>query len=177
VFQAATLNGGQLSIVQALLVAELVFALLLRKLWIRQTIRPAAWGSAALTGVALAAFVIIDQPQGRTPAPTAHAWVGALATFAGAAVAMTVAARWGSPSRGAALYAAAAAIVWALVATFINTATETLTKSGVAAVFADWLVYALAAGDVSGIILHGDVRGGAGAYEDRPANDAARTTR
>jgi hypothetical protein len=134
VFQAATLNGGQLSIVQALLLAELVFALLLRKLWIRQTIRPAAWGSAALTCVALAAFVIIDQPQGGTPAPTAHAWVGALATFAGAAVAMTVAARWGSPSRSAALYAAAAAIVWALVATFINTAAETLTQSGVAAV-------------------------------------------
>ena len=66
---------------------------------------------------------------------------------------MTLAARWGSPRRRAALYATAAAIVWALVATFIKTATESLTESGVAAVFTDWPVYALAAGGAAGIIL------------------------
>jgi hypothetical protein len=66
---------------------------------------------------------------------------------------MTLAARWGSPRRRAALYAAAAAIVWALVATFIKTATETLTESGIVAMFSDWPVYALAAGGAAGIIL------------------------
>ena len=152
-FQAAALKNGQLSIVQALLVTELVFGLLLRKLWIRQAIRPAAWGSAALTCVGLAAFVAVDQPQGGIPTPTAHAWAGALATFGGAAAVMTLAARWGSPRRRAALYAAAAAVVWALVATFIKTATETLTESGIAAVFTHWPVYALAAGGVAGILL------------------------
>ncbi len=153
VFQAAALKSGQLSIVQALLVTELVFGLLLRKVWIGQAIRPAAWGSAVLTCVALATFVAVDQPQGGTPTPTAHAWAGALAVFGGAAAAMTLAARWGSPRRRAALYATAAAIVWALVATFIKTTTETLTESGVAAVFTDWPVYALAAGGAAGIIL------------------------
>ncbi len=152
-FQAAALKNGQLSIVQALLVTELVFGLLLRKLWIRQAIRPAAWGSAALTCVGLAAFVAVDQPQGGIPTPTAHAWAGALAAFGGAAAVMTLAARWGSPRRRAALYAAAAAVVWALVATFIKTATETLTESGIAAVFTHWPVYALAAGGVAGILL------------------------
>jgi drug/metabolite transporter (DMT)-like permease len=135
VFQAVALNNGELSIVQALLVTELVFGLLLRKVWIRQAIRPAAWGAAALTCVGLAAFVVVDQPQGGTPTPTAHTWAGALAAFGGAATVMTLAARWGSPKRRAALYAAAAAIVWALEATFIKTATETLTESGVAALF------------------------------------------
>ena len=153
VFQAAALNNGQLSIVQALLVTELVFGLLLRKLWIRQTIRPAAWVAAALTCAGLALFVVVDEPQGGTPAPSAHAWVGALAVFGGAAAAMALAARWGSPRRRAALYAAAAAIVWALVATFIKTATEILTESGIAAVFTHWPVYALAAGGVAGILL------------------------
>jgi hypothetical protein len=66
---------------------------------------------------------------------------------------MTLAARRGSPRRRAALYAASAAIVWALVATFIKTATQTLTGTGVAAVFTHWPVYALAAGGVAGIIL------------------------
>ena len=153
VFQAAALKNGQLSIVQALLVTELVFGLLLRKVWIRQAIHPAAWGSAALTCVALAAFVAVDQPQGGTPTPTAHAWAGALAAFGGAAAVMTLVARWGSPTRRAALYATAAAIVWALEATFIKTATETLTESGVAALFTHWPVYALAAGGVAGVVL------------------------
>jgi hypothetical protein len=139
--------------VQALLVTELVFGLLLRKLWIRQAIRPAAWGAAALTCVALAAFALVDQPQGGIPTPTAHAWAGALASFGGAAAVLTLAARWGSPRRRAALYAAAAAIVWALEATFIKTATETLTQSGVVAVFTDWPVYALAAAGVGGLVL------------------------
>ena len=153
VFQAAALNHGQLSIVQALLVTELVFGLLLRKVWIRQAVRPAAWASAALTCFGLAVFVAVDQPQGGTPTPTAHAWAGALAVFGGAAALMALAARWGPPRRRAALYAAAAAVVWALEATFIKTATETLTESGIAAVFTDWPVYALAAGGTAGIVL------------------------
>jgi hypothetical protein len=153
VFQAVALRNGQLSTVQALLVTELVFGLVLRRLWIRQAIRPAAWGSAALTCVALAAFVIVDQPQGGTSAPTGHAWAAALTAFGGAAVLMTLAARWGSPRRRAALYASAAAIVWALEATFIKTATVTLTDSGVAATFTDWPLYAMAAGGAAGIVL------------------------
>jgi hypothetical protein len=40
VFQAAALKNGQLAIVQALLVTELVFGLLVRRVWIRQTIVP-----------------------------------------------------------------------------------------------------------------------------------------
>ena len=153
VFQAAALNNGQLSIVQALLVTELVFGLLLRRVWIGQAIRRAAWGSAALTCVALAAFVVVDQPQGGTPTPTVHAWAGVLAAFGGAAAVMTLAARWGPPRRRAALYATAAAVVWALVAAFIKTATETLTESGIVAVFTHWPVYALAAGGVAGVVL------------------------
>src|SRR5262249_26782756 len=153
VFQAAALNNGQLSIVQALLVTELVFGLALRRVWIRQDIRPAAWMSAVITCAGLAAFVLIDEPQGGTASPSAHAWLGVLGAFGGAAAAMTLAARWGSPRRRAALYASAAAIVWALVATFIKTATQTLTDAGVAAMFGDWPVYALAAGGVTGTVL------------------------
>jgi drug/metabolite transporter (DMT)-like permease len=153
VFQAAALNNGQLSIVQALLVTELVFGLGLRAVWIHQDVRPAAWAAAGVTCVGLAAFVLIDQPRGGTSSPPAHAWLGVLGAFGGAAAAMTLAARWGSPRRRAALYAAAAAIVWALVATFIKTATQTLTDAGVAAMFGDWPVYALAVGGVGGIVL------------------------
>jgi hypothetical protein len=153
VFQAAALNNGELSIVQAALVTELVFGLGLRRLWIGQDVRPAAWTSATITCLGLAAFVLIDQPQGGTASPSAHAWLGVLGGFGGAAAVMALAARRGSPRRRAALFAASAAIVWALVATFIKTTTETLTETGVAAVFTHWPVYALAAGGVAGIVL------------------------
>ncbi len=153
VFQAAALKNGQLSIVQALLVTELVFGLLLRRLWIGQTIRRAAWISAAVTCVGLAAFVTVHQPQGGTTTPSAHAWTGALAAFGGAAAVMALAARRGPPRRRAALYAASAAVVWALEATFIKTATETLTEDGIGAFFTHWPVYALAAGGAAGILL------------------------
>ena len=43
VFQALALHVGQLSVVQPLLVTELVFALLLRRVWLRQHIRGATW--------------------------------------------------------------------------------------------------------------------------------------
>jgi hypothetical protein len=153
VFQAAALNNGELSIVQAALVTELVFGLALRTLWIRQDVRPAAWTWATITCLGLAAFVLIDQPRGGTASPSTHAWLGVLGGFGGAAAVMALAARRGSPRRRAALFAASAAIVWALVATFIKTATQTLTGTGVAAVFTNWPVYALAAGGVTGIIL------------------------
>jgi hypothetical protein len=153
VFQAAALNKGQLSVVQALLVTELVFGLVLRKLWIRQIIPRAAWGSAVLTCVGLAAFVVADEPHGGVSVPSAHAWVGALAVFGGSAAAMTLAAGRGSPRRRAALYATAAALVTALVATFIKAATETLTSSGVAAVFTHWQLYALLVGGIAGVVL------------------------
>jgi len=153
VFQAAALNHGQLSVVQAVLVTELVFGLALRRLWIRQEIRRAAWLAASVTCLGLAAFVLLDQPEGGTPTPSAHEWVAVLAGVGGAAALMALAAQRGSPRRRAALYAASAASVWALVATFIKTATETLTQSGVGAVFTDWPVYALALGGLAGVIL------------------------
>lgn len=153
VFQAAALNKGQLSIVQALLVTELVFGLVLRKVWIHQTIRLAAWGSAALTCCGLTGFVFLHQPRGGTPMPTGKAWAGVLAVFGGAALLMVLAARRGPSRRRAALYASAAALVWALVATFIKTSSVMLTESGVAAVFSHWPVYALAAGGIAGVVL------------------------
>lgn len=153
VFQAVALNNGELSVVQALLVTELVFGLVLRKIWIRQSIRPTAWLSAVLTCVGLAVFVTVNEPQGGTPSPTSHAWVTALATCGGAAAIMALMARRGSPTRRAGLYAAAAATVWALEATFIKTTTETLTESGLAAMFMHWPLYAVAVGGIAGAVL------------------------
>jgi drug/metabolite transporter (DMT)-like permease len=153
VFQAFALHNGQISIVQPLLTTELVFMLLLRQLWIHQSIRLITWGAAALACVSLAVFIIAGEPQGGQPNPVGHHWLTAgLACCAGAAV-LAVLARWGSPSVRAALYASAAAVMWALVATFIKATTDTLTQFGVAGMFTHWPVYALVVGSAAAVFL------------------------
>ena len=152
-FQAAALDRGELSIVQALLVTELIFGLLLRRLWIGQDVSPVAWAAAAVTCAGLAAFVLVDEPRDGVSTPTSHAWTLVVAVLAGVIAAMALAARTGSPRRRAALYAIAAALTWALVATFIKSSTETLTEAGLLALFTHWPVYALAAGGLTGVVL------------------------
>jgi hypothetical protein len=133
-FQAVALHSGQLSIVQPLLVTELVFALLLRRFWVRQHIAKTAWTAALVTCAALAVFLTA-------------------AVFGGIVVVLAVMARWGSPVRRAALYATAASITWALMAAFLKAATDVLTASGPVGMLAHWPIYALVASGVVGSVL------------------------
>jgi hypothetical protein len=127
-----------------LLVTELVFVLVLRRVWLRQRVRQAAWASAALTCVALGIFLVAAEPRNGKPLPAAHAWVETIVLFGGATVVMTLAAGRGSPTRRAGLYGAAAAVTGALAATLMKTAVTTLTTHGPIAMLSDWQVYALA---------------------------------
>jgi len=153
VFQALALSQGQISVVQPLLATELVFMLLLRRVWIHQSIRPVTWAAATVTCVGLAVFIGAGQPGGGEPTPTSGHWFAAALACCAAAAVLAVLARWGSPSMRAALYGSASAVMWALVATFIKATTDTLTEFGVAGMFAHWPVYALAAGSVAALFL------------------------
>jgi len=66
VFQALALAKGQLSIVQPVLATELVFMLVLRRVWIGQSIRPITWSAAAVTCAGLAVFIAAREPGGDT---------------------------------------------------------------------------------------------------------------
>ncbi len=85
VFQALALHLGQMSVVQPLLVTELVFALVMRRVWIHQQIRAVTWTAAALTCGALALFVAVSEPTGGTTVASSSAWAGAIAATAGGA--------------------------------------------------------------------------------------------
>ena len=153
VFQALALSQGQISVVQPLLATELVFMLLLRRVWIHQSIRPITWAAATLTCIGLTVFIAAGQPGGGQPTPTSRHWFTAGLACCAAAAVLAVLARWGSPSLRAALYGSASAVMWALVATFIKATTDTVTQFGVAGMFAHWPVYALAAGSVAALFL------------------------
>ncbi len=153
VFQALALHNGQVSVVQTLLITELIFALMLRHFWLHQAISRAAWTSALVTCVGVAVFLAVAEPQGGTSNPTSVAWGTSFALCGGAAIGLSVLATRGSPAWRCGCYAAAAAMVWAFEAVLIKAATDTLTEFGVSGTFVRWPVYAVAAGGVVGTIL------------------------
>jgi drug/metabolite transporter (DMT)-like permease len=153
VFQALALHNGEVSVVQPLLVIELVITLVLRRVWIRQTVRPAAWSGGALACLGLAVFLTASEPQGGQLTPASGHWaVAIIACVAGIAVLMALGRLGGSGLR-AALWGAAAATAWALVAAFIKTTTGTITRFGVGGMFTHWPVYALAVSGLAGVLL------------------------
>ena len=152
-FQALALHKGEVSVVQPLLATELVFALVLRRLWIHQSVLLVTWGGAALACAGLALFIVEGEPRGGQPAPASQHWIAAIVTCLAAAGILVALAQRGSPGRRCALFASAAAIMWALVAAFIKSVTDTLTQFGIGGMFLHWPVYALAAGGVAGIFL------------------------
>jgi drug/metabolite transporter (DMT)-like permease len=152
-FQALALHDGLVSVVQPLLVSELVFALVLRRFWIHQLIRPLTWAAAAATCAGLAVFIVAGEPQGGHPTPTSSHWIVTIVICAAGAGLLVALAQRGSPGWRAGLFACAAALVWALVAVFIKATTDTLTQFGVAGMFTHWPVYALAVAGASGTWL------------------------
>jgi drug/metabolite transporter (DMT)-like permease len=153
-FQALALHNGLMSVVQPLLVTELVFALVLRWLWLHQSIRAVTWWAAIMTCATLALFLAMGEPSGGSAQPTSGAWASATAAVAGVAAILALLGRGGSPGRRAALLGASASMLWALVATFIKATTNTLTQYGVAGMFNHWPVYALAVTGLAAEILN-----------------------
>src|SRR5208283_4125993 len=130
-FQAVALHYGQLSVVQPILDTELVFVLVLRRVWIRQDVARAAWAAVLVVCGALAVFLAVAEPTGGHLTPETAEWLSALLVFGGVMALLAVLGMQGSPTRRTALFAVAAALAWALMATFLKTATETLTTSGI----------------------------------------------
>jgi len=151
VFQALALHFGPLSVVQPLLVTELIMALALRRIWLRQTIEFASWVAAAVTGAGLIAFLVATSPTESAYTPDARGWIVASALSLGAVAVLVAMAQRGSPSRRAGLFGAATAISWAIEATFIKATTDTISAYGVGGVFEHWPVYALVVGGAIGL--------------------------
>ncbi len=144
IFQAIALHNGPISVVQPLLVTELVFVLVLRWLWFHQSIRKVTWWAAGVTCISLTIFLTMAEPTGGSTLPTSGAWASAGTVTAATAALLALLALRGSPGRRAAFLGASASVLWALVATFIKATTDELTQSGPLGLFTHWPLYALA---------------------------------
>jgi drug/metabolite transporter (DMT)-like permease len=153
VFQAVALQLGQVSVVQPLLVTELVMALVLRRVFVHQTVAGVAWAGAAASVAGLAVFIVAAEPRGGNAGPTGGHWAAAIIACGAVVGALVLGARGGSPGRQAALYGLAGGITWALEATFIKSATDELARAGLGGMFGTWPVYAVAVGGAAGVVI------------------------
>lgn len=152
-FQAVALHLGELSVVQPLLVTELVFTLIIRSLWARRPVALSAWAAAGTTCVGLGVFIAMSEPQGGATTPTSVHWLSSMVICGAVIALLTGLASWGSPRRRAALYGAAAGVTWAIEASFIKAMTDTLAAYGVGGMLVRWPVYAVAVAGVAGTVL------------------------
>jgi drug/metabolite transporter (DMT)-like permease len=152
-FQALALHDGQLSVVQPILVTELVFVLVLRRVWIRQNVARAAWVAGLVVCVTLGVFLAVAEPTGGQQNASTAEWLSALVAFGGAIALLVLAGMRGSPVHRAASFGVAGALAWALMAVFIKSTTDTLATFGIGGTLARWPVYALAAAAIAGTLL------------------------
>ncbi len=142
--QAVALGKGQLAIVQPLLVTTIVFALPLGYLLTNQEVNRLEVGAAALVVLGLAAFTIFGQEDtGRDDAPTRE-WALVLGSFGFVAVVLVLLGRRGDSRRKAALYGAAAGVLYALSASMWKPTADALDTGGLQGMLSNWEFYAFA---------------------------------
>ena len=81
-FQALALHNGPMSVVQPILITELVFVLVLRRVSIHQEVARAAWAAVLVVCAALAVFLAAAEPTGghrprRRPSGCPPGWCSA----------------------------------------------------------------------------------------------------
>ena len=151
VFQAIALHFGPLSLVQPLLVSEVVLTLVLRRWWLGQSLSPRAWRTSVVTVVTLSLFLLVTSPGTGlvTASPTAWRLVG-LGSLVGAG-ALAMAGTWGSPARRAACWGTVTAVAWAFEAVLIRALSDTIAASGWLTLWRHWPLYGFVVVGVAGL--------------------------
>lgn len=142
--QATALGIGRLAVVQPLLVASVVFALPLGARFSGQRIRRVDIAAAALVVAALAAFLLIAEPNGGSDDAPLSEWLIAGGACALVCVPLVLLGRSGPPPRRAAMLGIATGILFALSAALTKVVVDQLDE-GVFEIFLSWHLYALVA--------------------------------
>lgn len=150
-FQSVALHFAAMSLVQPLLVFELVLALALRRVWLRQAVPRRAWTASVVTAASLGIFLLATT---RSSGPPSHdlRWFAPGAWCAAVVVLLVLGGLRGSPSRRATMWGAATAILWALEAAYIKECTDIISNWGYAGLLTRWPFYAFVVCGVTGLL-------------------------
>jgi drug/metabolite transporter (DMT)-like permease len=152
-FQALALYFGPLSVVQPVLVLELVFTLGLRAFLMHDDIASRTWSAALVICVGLASFLVVASPSAGTGVPDARQWIVVVTSRGLIVLVLLLLSRYGSPARRAALFGAATAVVWSVDAAFVKQTVDVLARSGLLGLLTHWPLYAMIGTGVLGTIL------------------------
>ncbi len=153
--QAAALGFGALSTVQPLMVTELVFLVVILRVWFGA---PLGWREASgtvLTVAGLAGFLAMSDAGGGSTIPSTGGWIIVIGASCGAILICLLCTRTGSRPWRSAWFGAAAAISFALGASFTKT-TTILFSDGFWQIFGHWEPYGIIVAGLAGLVLTQD---------------------
>jgi len=152
-FQALALDHGGLTVVQPLLVTELVFLVIILRVWFGRTLgwREAFGTVAAVAG--LATFLAVSDQGGGNAIPTDGEWLLVVVACVGAVVVAVLMTRFGTRPWRSAWFGASAAISFALCAAFIKATTTIYQEHGFVALFGHFEPYCIAGAGLAGLFL------------------------
>lgn len=162
-FQAAALGGGQLSVVEPIMVLELPFTLLLA-IWVfHSRLHRREWGAAAAMSAGLALLLYSLSPSGGRPQDVRwYVWVTGIGVNLAFAAAMTAWGRRGPAGGGprggessalqAAVLAVAAGATFGLTAALMKGMTSAYSR-GIGGVMTSWQLYAMVAAGIVAMFL------------------------
>src|ERR1019366_270735 len=150
-FQSLALHFAAMSLVQPLLVLELVLALVLRRVWLRQVVPVRAWTASLVTALSLGTFLIATTRASGSPAHVLR-WAQPGAWCAAFVALFLLAGLRGSPGRRAALWGSATAVLWALEAAYIKQCTDVIARVGYAGLLTRWPFYAFIVCGIAGLL-------------------------
>ncbi|HEU5033277.1 MAG TPA: DMT family transporter [Mycobacteriales bacterium] len=151
-FQALALSDAPLSVVQPLLISEVLFAIPISVRLHGMRLRAREWMGVAAVAGGLAMAIVLANPRPGHPIASIMSWLPVIVilgvlTLVGVAVGR----RRRGPQRAAA-YAFAAAIIMGLEAAFMDATTRRF-EGGVVNGFTSWEPYAMAVCSLTGLLL------------------------
>lgn len=150
--QFTALHFGRLTGVQPILTLELPFLVAILGLWFRHPLGWHEWGGSIAAAAGLAAFLALASPSGGSQLPDLGDWAFVSVSCVGAAAGAVLLTRIGPPPWRAAMFGVAAAIAYALSASFIKEMNLQI-QQGWSTVFLHWAPYALAGAGLAGVFL------------------------
>lgn len=152
-FQVAALGQGSLTLVQPLLVTELIFLVVMLRLWFGRTL---GWREALgvlLSVAGLATFLAISDQGGGKLVPDPVGWLLMMVATVGAVVLCVSLARFGSRPWRSAWYGAAGGVSFAVSAAYMKATTVLIGRGGYSGLFTHFEPYGIAVAGLAGLFF------------------------